>query len=115
MIISHEEKVKGQELTGDNLFNVVKKVLVSPQEGWDGWVMRLFELGEKGYTPRHKHPWPHINYVANGEGVLHLEGVDHPVYKGSFAFVPPNSEHQFRNTGQEKLSLICIVPEEGDV
>lgn len=55
------------------------------------------------------------NYVANGEGVLHLEGVDHPVYKGSFAFVPPNSEHQFRNTGQEKLSLICIVPEEGDV
>ena len=115
MIIAHEEKVKGLELTGDNLSNVVKKVLVSPQEGWDGWVMRLFELGEKGYTPRHKHPWPHINYVTEGEGILHLEGLEHSMTKGSFAFLPSNSEHQFRNTGRGKLSFICIVPEEGDV
>ena len=58
MIISHEEEVKGIELTGDNLANVVKKVLVSPKEGWNGWVMRLFELGEEGYTPSISIPGP---------------------------------------------------------
>ncbi|HHX49843.1 MAG TPA: cupin domain-containing protein [Clostridia bacterium] len=115
MIVSHLKEVAGQELKGDNLSQVVKKVLVSPKEGWDGWVMRLFELGEKGYTPRHKHPWPHINYVSEGKGVLHLEGVDHPITEGSFAFVPSDVLHQFQNTGEGKLSFICIVPEEGDV
>ncbi|WP_203227654.1 cupin domain-containing protein [Calorimonas adulescens] len=34
--------------------------------------------------------------------------------EGSFAYVPSNKTHQFTNTGEETLELICIVPEEGD-
>ena len=34
---------------------------------------------------------------------------------GSWAHVPPNTEHFFENTGEGKLSFICIVPKEGDL
>jgi quercetin dioxygenase-like cupin family protein len=115
MIVCQAKDVAGKVLQGDNLAAVTKKVLVSPKEGWTGWVMRLFELGRNGYTPRHQHPWPHINYVVGGEGILYLDGIDYEITEGSFAFIPPEATHQFRNSGDGKLALICIVPEEGDV
>ena len=52
----------------DGIEGVVKRVLVSPADGWDGWVMRLFDVDPGGHTPRHAHDWPHINFVASGRG-----------------------------------------------
>lgn len=114
MIVSHEREVLGTRLQNSNTQNVLKKVLVSPTEGWEGYVMRSFELGEGGYTPQHTHAWPHINYINSGKGILHLDGTDYAVEAGSFAYVPGGKIHQFRNTGTEPFSFICIVPEEGD-
>lgn len=114
MIVSHERNVLGTRLDNDQLKNAVKKVLISPTQGWEGYVMREFELGPGGYSPRHTHPWPHINYIIEGEGTLHLDGQDHQLEKGSFAFVPSDKLHQFTNTGNSRFTFICIVPEEGD-
>lgn len=114
MIVAHERDVQRLRLEGDSLKNVHKKVLVSPQEGWEGHVMRVFELDVDGYSPRHSHSWPHINYMLKGRGTLHLDGVDHEVEEGSYAYVPENKVHQFSNRGNEPFSFICIVPEEGD-
>jgi quercetin dioxygenase-like cupin family protein len=114
-MIAHEREVEGLVLSGDMLKNVLKKVLISPKEGWDGYVMRVFELGSEGYTPKHSHPWPHINYILKGKGILHLDGADHEIEAGSFAYVPKDIVHQFKNQGDETLSFICIVPEEGDL
>lgn len=44
MIVAHERDVKRLKLEGDSLKNVHKKVLISPQEGWEGHVMRVFDL-----------------------------------------------------------------------
>lgn len=115
MIVSHLKEVTGVQLDDPRIKNVVKKVLVSPNEGWEGWVMRAFELGEGGFSPKHTHPYPHINYMIKGKGILHIDGVDHEVEEGSFAFVPGESTHQFLNRGEEPFVFICIVPEEGDV
>ncbi|MDP4160318.1 MAG: cupin domain-containing protein [Bacillota bacterium] len=114
MIVAHEKDIKGLELNGDSMKNVLKKVLISPQEGWEGYVMRVFDLDTDGYTPKHSHPWPHINYILKGKGTLHLDGIDHEIEAGSYAYVPGNKIHQFLNRGTEPLSFICIVPEEGD-
>lgn len=115
MIVSHLKEVKGLKYDNPAVKNVLKKVLVSPNEGWDGWVMRVFELGEGGYSPKHSHPWPHINYMISGQGILHIDGQDYEVEEGSFSFVPGQKEHQFKNRGEEPFVFICIVPEEGDV
>lgn len=114
MTVNHVRKVLGIRLDNEQIKYAVKKVLISPAEGWEGYVMREFELGQGGYTPRHTHPWPHINYVLEGEGTLHLDGQDYQLEAGSFAFVPGDKVHQFTNTGDGIFAFICIVPEEGD-
>ena len=114
MIVSHRRDVLGTRMDNDQIKNAVKKVLISPTQGWEGYVMREFELGQGGYTPRHTHPWPHINYIIEGEGALHLDGQDYLLEAGSFAFVPNNKLHQFTNTGNGRFVFLCIVPEEGD-
>ncbi len=114
MPVGHVKETLGTRIDNDLMKNVLKKVLISSQDGWDGWVMRLFELGEGGYSPRHSHPWPHINYIVSGQGTLHLDGVDHLLQAGSFAYVPGDAIHQFLNRGEEEFRFICIVPEEGD-
>ena len=101
-------------MAGDGIEGVMKRVLVSPADGWDGWVMRLFDVGPGGHTPRHSHPWPHINFVAAGTGTLHVGGADHALVAGSYAYVPAGVEHQFSAAAGEPLSFICIVPAEGD-
>lgn len=114
MIVAHEKDLQGVKLDGTALKNVVKKVLVSPEEGWEGYVMRVFDLEAEGYSPRHSHPWPHINYILKGKGILHIDGTDHEVEEGSYAYVPGDKLHQFINRGSGVFSFICIVPEEGD-
>ncbi len=94
--------------------NVTKTTAISPSQGWEGWVMRIFTLGSEGFSPRHTHPWPHINYIIEGTGTLFLDGNENPVEQGDTAYIPAGEEHQFKNTGKGNLSFICIVPEEGD-
>jgi quercetin dioxygenase-like cupin family protein len=74
----------------------------------------LFDVEPGGHTPRHAHDWPHINFVAGGRGVLFLDGEEHPLEAGAYAYVPSGHEHQFRASPETPLSFVCIVPESGD-
>lgn len=113
MIVSNEKEISVNPMNSPEVKAASLKALVGPQEGWSDYVMRLVELGPEGYSPRHAHPWPHINYMIEGQGVLHMDGQDHPVESGSYAFVPGGTLHQFKNTGPGKFRFICIVPKEG--
>jgi len=115
MIVSHAKNVQGINYGGNG--NVLKKVLISPEQGWQDYVMRLFELspGNNSCSLRHSHEWPHIVYIVGGTGIIHLDGTDHEVEAGSFAYIPGGKIHQLINTGKETFSFICIVPPEGDV
>jgi quercetin dioxygenase-like cupin family protein len=113
MIIGHEKELKRHVFESPEVKDAAMKVLISPENGWQDHVMRIVELEEAGYTPRHIHDWPHINYVVEGRGVLHLDGRDTVVEAGSFAYLPAGSLHQFKNDGQGPFRFICIVPKEG--
>jgi len=76
-------------------------------------VMRVIEVEKDGYTPFHSHPWPHINYVIEGNGELKIGETVTRVTAGSYAFVPGSTMHQFRNAGDGWFRFICIVPKEG--
>jgi quercetin dioxygenase-like cupin family protein len=88
-------------------------MLIGRQEGWSDHVMRLLELGPDGYSPKHAHPWPHINYMLEGRGVLYIDGKEQSVKAGSYAYIPADVEHQFKNSGTDPFRFICIVPKEG--
>lgn len=113
MFISNLEKIASKIVNMPDAKGVTAQVPVSPKEGWEGWVMRVFTIEPGGNTPRHIHPWPHINYIIGGEGVLFCDGSDNEIKKGGVAYVPSGIEHQFKNTGKENLEFICIVPQEG--
>lgn len=113
MVVNHFEKVESKKVESPLAKDAYMKVLVSEKEGWDSHVMRVVEVEGFGYTPKHQHPWPHINYVIQGKGNLMINGEDHPLEAGIYAFVPDNALHQFQNKGEETLKFICIVPKKG--
>jgi quercetin dioxygenase-like cupin family protein len=76
--------------------------------------MRLFTLAEGGHTSEHRHPWWHVNYILEGEGMLYLDGIANPVRQGSVAYIESGKKHQFVNTGKSVFRFICVVPPKGD-
>lgn len=112
-MIGNVKDLKKIDFTGPLVHEASMKVLVSDSDGWDNHVMRVVELKENGYSPKHQHPWPHINYFLEGNGELEIDGIVTPVSAGNYAFVPGNTLHQFRNKGVNTFKFICIVPKEG--
>ncbi|MBN2409768.1 MAG: cupin domain-containing protein [Candidatus Aminicenantes bacterium] len=101
-------------LTMDDAVGVSKKVPIGKEEGWEAYTLRVFTIAPGGHTPKHQHDWEHINYVISGKGRLTLSGTDHEIAEKDFAFVPPNTEHQFRNPYDQDFEFICIVPNHGE-
>ena len=113
MIVAHADNVIATAINHPEVKAAAMKVLIGPQEGWGDHVMRVIELEVGGHSPDHAHPWPHINYMLSGQGVLTVDGREHTVESNSYAFVPAGSRHQFKNTGSDLFRFICIVPKQG--
>lgn len=87
----------------------------------------IVEIGQwrGGKMKTHQHPQAEIYHVLAGEGVVTVEGKDHPVHQGSTLFIPGGCEHGTRNEGENPLKIFYvfavdsfkeveyIIPEEG--
>ncbi len=58
----------------------------------------------------HRHAPPEVYYVLAGEGVVEIDGTDHPVRPGSAVFVPGHAVHGARNSGHETLRILYVFP-----
>jgi len=115
MIVDNTKNVKVIEITSPEAKFTSMKALVSEENGWEDYVMREVTVLEGGFTPKHSHPWQHINYMIEGIGELTIDGKTNKVESGSFAYVPAGSFHQFRNDGKGIFRFLCIVPTDGHV
>lgn len=84
--------------------------LVGEQEGAPNFAMRQFEVEPGGYTPKHFHPYEHEVFVLEGEGEVYEGDQPHPLKAGDVVLVSPDEVHQFRNTGDQKLKFLCLIP-----
>jgi len=84
--------------------------LISKEDGAANFAMRMFEVEPGGHTPLHRHPHEHEVFVLEGEGVVTDEGREHPIGPEDVVFVPGDTEHNFRNTGDSTLRFLCLVP-----
>lgn len=112
-MVGNINQLESKIITSPEAKDASIQVLVSPNEGWESHVMRVLEVKQDGYTPKHSHPWPHINYIIEGIGELMIAGETNKVSAGSYAYVPSDTLHQFRNVGKGVFKFICIVPKEG--
>ena len=70
----------------------------------------IVEIGQwrGGKMKTHQHPQAEIYHVLAGEGIVTVEGIDHPVCQGSTLFIPGGSEHGTRNEGENPLKIFYV-------
>jgi quercetin dioxygenase-like cupin family protein len=110
MKITDYRKVKAEDVGDPEAKGVTIRWLISEKEGAPHFAMRLFELQPGGHTPYHKHSWEHEVFLLKGEGALVGEGETHIIREGDAIFVPGEENHQFRNTSEETMTFLCMVP-----
>ena len=100
-----EKKVETEGAVGVGI-----RVLIGEEHGAPNFIMRRFSIRPGGQTPYHSHSWEHEIFVLSGEGEA-VQGEDsHSLESGSVVLVVPNEEHNFRNTGDEPLVFLCMIP-----
>ena len=89
---------------------VAGRVVAGKTDGANNFCMRIFEIAPGGHTPKHAHSWEHEMFIHSGAGEIYGNGKWNPIGKGHVVFMPPDEEHQVRNTGKGLLILACLVP-----
>jgi len=84
--------------------------LISKEDGAENFAMRMFELQPGGFTPLHTHPHEHEVFVVEGKGAFVCEDQEHEFGAEHVIFVPPSTEHRFKNTGNCVLRFLCLIP-----
>jgi len=111
-VVKYEDIELG-DVNMDGVRGTKKANVIGPTEGWKDHTLRVFRIAPGGFTPHHQHDWEHINYVIKGKCELTIGNSTVRLAEKDFAFVPPNTMHQFRNPYDEEFEFICIVPNRG--
>lgn len=110
MKVVHLDQIDAAPVTTEGASGCRIRCLIGQEDGAPSFSMRQFEVQPGGFTPRHAHGHEHEVFVLEGTGVV-LEGAkEHPLRPGVAVFVPPQQEHQFRNTGAGTLKFLCLIP-----
>lgn len=103
-------KVDAVSIENDVAKGIVARVVLGKADGACNFCMRVFEIAPGGHTPQHTHAWEHEMFIHSGCGEIFGNGKWNPVNAGDVVLVNGNEEHQIRNSGSEKLVVICLVP-----
>ena len=110
MKVCHFEDIESQPVTMEGASGCTVRWLVDQQDGAPNFAMRRFEVAPGGYTPKHHHPYEHEVFVLEGSGVVMEGDSERELTAGNVVFVKPDEVHQFRNTGDQPLKFLCLVP-----
>lgn len=110
MKIIHYTDPKPVFIDTDPAKGVTGRVVIGKDDGASHFCMRVFELSEGGYSPRHTHEWEHEIFIHSGDGEVYNNGKWSKISKGFIIFIPGNEEHQIRNTGNDPLIFVCLIP-----
>ena len=84
--------------------------LITKEQGAENFAMRLFEMDVGGYSPHHQHDWEHEIFILKGHGHV-IGGVEEQHFcEGDVIFIPKGELHQLRNTGDEPVHFLCLIP-----
>jgi len=110
MKVVHSDRVTGTPVETDGAVGCKIRCLIGQEDRAPHFSMRHFEVAPGGHTPRHCHSHEHEVFVLEGSGLVMEGDTEHPLSPGTAVFVPPNVEHQFRNTGAGALKFLCLIP-----
>lgn len=94
--------------------DVSMRILLGREHGMPNFSMRHFVVAPGGHTPHHQHDYEHEVVVLSGRGEAEYDGESQNIEQGDVLFVKADVLHQFRNTGEEPLQFLCLVPRDRD-
>ena len=95
----------------DGVKGVYKQTPLSKNNGAPNFSFRVFTIEPGGHTPFHKHPFEHMNYIMEGQGIMVSDTQETLIKRDDFAYVEPNVMHQFKNPSKDTdFVFICAVP-----
>jgi quercetin dioxygenase-like cupin family protein len=108
------DQVEKKKVQMEGASGAWKQLPLGSSTGAPVYSYRVFTLDPGGNTPYHTHPYEHMNFIIEGEGLLINEAGEEQLLKtGYFALVDPNEKHQYRNNSTDKaFKMICGVPKE---
>lgn len=112
MKITRLEDCKASTVDMEGAAGATRQVPVGKADGAPNFSARVFTLGPGGHTPHHSHESEHLNYVISGTGIAMEGEAARTIREGDFILVKPGELHQYRNTGDEPLVFMCVVPKE---
>jgi len=83
------------------------------ETGTRGLTAGLAELAPDGRLNVHRHEPAEVYHLLEGEGVVTLDGTEHPVVPGSAVFIPGSSWHGIRNSGPGPLRFYYVLQADG--
>lgn len=110
MKVIRPDEMAGQPVAEEGAEGVSIRWLISKPEGAPNFAMRLFEVAPGGYTPLHTHAWEHEVFIAEGDAQVLTKDGPVAARAGDAVFVAPEDLHQFRNTGDGVMKMICLIP-----
>ena len=101
-----ELKVTDYESTG----TTVRWLITRENEGAPRYALRRFEIQPGGQIGLHGHPQEHEIYCLMGRGVVFTSDKKYDIKKDDVLYVPPEEKHGYKNTTDEPLVFLCIIP-----
>ncbi|MHA1407566.1 MAG: cupin domain-containing protein [Candidatus Heimdallarchaeaceae archaeon] len=84
--------------------------LITKEDGAPRFAMRRFEIEPGGQIGIHGHPEEHEIYILSGKGEVFSHFEKYEVKENDVLYVSPNEYHGYKNTGDEPLIFICVIP-----
>jgi quercetin dioxygenase-like cupin family protein len=110
MKILHYTAIPNEKVEMEGAEGVKIRWLISEKDDAKNFFMRMFEIQKGGHTPLHTHPHEHEVFILEGNGILVSETKEYEFKEGYVIFVEGGKEHQFKNTGNNPLRFLCLIP-----
>ncbi len=110
MKIQNYETSPQQPVTMEGSVGCKVRWLIGNADQAPNFAMRQFEVMVGGNTPKHFHPYEHEVFVLRGRGQIVENDQTHPIQAGDCIYIAPDEVHQFRNTGDQPLEFLCLIP-----
>jgi len=107
------ESVEAEHVAAEGVKGAKIRWMIDDRTGAPNFAMRIFDIEPGGHTPLHTHDWEHEIFVLEGTAAAVGADGEKAAKEGDAVFVPGGELHQFRNTGEGLLRVMCLIPLSG--
>ncbi len=111
MKLKHFTEEEEQQVTDyGSTKTTVRWLITKEKEGAPRYALRRFEIQPGGQIGIHGHPQEHEIYCLSGEGEVFTHFETAVMRKDDVLYIPPDEPHGYKNTGNETLVFLCVIP-----